>query len=134
MKTYLTAYFATGLAFLAIDSVWLTVMANRLYRPLLGPLLADGFVLTPAILFYLIFIGGLVFFAVRPGLAAGAWQTAALHGALFGFCAYATYDLTNHATIKGWPLTITVADLIWGTALSAAAATVGFAAARRFAG
>lgn len=133
MKTYLTAYLATGLAFLAIDSVWLTVMASRLYRPLLGPMLVDGFVLTPAILFYLIYIFGLVFFAVRPALSAGDWQTATLHGALFGFCAYATYDLTNQATLKGWPVQITVADLIWGTLLSAVAATVGFAVARRFA-
>lgn len=132
MMRYLVAYLAAGIAFLAIDSIWLTTMADLLYRPLLGDLLADNFNLLPAVLFYLIYITGIVIFAVRPALATGRWTTAALFGALFGFCAYATYDLTNHATIRNWPAVITVADLCWGTLLTAISATAGFAATKRF--
>jgi len=132
MMRYLVAYLAAGLAFLAIDSVWLMTMADLLYRPLLGDLLAESFNLAPAVLFYLIYIAGVVIFAVRPALATGRWTTAALFGALFGFCAYATYDLTNHATIKDWPAVITLVDLCWGTVLTATAATAGYAATKRF--
>lgn len=131
---YLVAYLAAGIAFLAIDSIWLFTMADLLYRPLLGDLLAESFNLAPAVLFYLIYIAGIVIFAIRPALASGRWTTAALFGALFGFCAYATYDLTNQATIKNWPVLITVADLFWGTLLTAIAATAGFAATKRFVG
>jgi len=132
MMRYLVAYLAAGLAFLAIDSVWLITMADLLYRPLLGDLLAESFNVVPAVLFYVIYIAGIVIFAVRPALASGRWTTAATFGALFGFCAYATYDLTNHATIKNWPAVITVADLCWGTVLTAISATAGFAAVKRF--
>jgi len=133
MMRYSVAYVATGIAFLAIDSIWLITMADLLYRPLLGDLLTESFNLAPAVLFYLIYIGGIVIFAIRPALATGRWTTAALFGALFGFCAYATYDLTNQATIRDWPTLITVADLFWGTFLTATAATAGFAATKRFA-
>jgi uncharacterized membrane protein len=131
MMRYLVAYIAAGIAFLAIDSIWLMTMADLLYRPLLGDLLTESFNLAPAVLFYVIYIGGIVIFAVRPALATGRWTTAALFGALFGFCAYATYDLTNQATIRNWPALITVADLCWGTVLTAVAATTGFAASTR---
>lgn len=131
---YLVAYLAAGIAFLAIDSIWLLTMADLLYRPLLGDLLAESFSLAPAVLFYLIYIAGIVIFAIRPALASGRWATAALFGALFGFCAYATYDLTNQATIKNWPVLITVADLFWGTLLTATSATAGFSATKRFVG
>lgn len=133
MKTLLTAYAAAALAFLAVDAVWLSTMADLLYRPLLGDLLAPQFRLGPAILFYVIYIGGIVFFAVRPALATGRLSTAALQGAALGFVAYGTYDLTNHATLRDWPAIITVADMIWGTLLTATASIAGYAAARRFA-
>lgn len=133
MKTVLTAYATAALAFLAIDAVWLSTMANLLYRPLLGDMLAPQFALAPAVLFYVIYIGGIVFFAIRPALATGRLATAALHGAALGFVAYGTYDLTNHATLRNWPAIITVADMIWGTLLTAAASVAGFAAARRVA-
>lgn len=133
MKILLTAYGATALAFLAIDSVWLSTMAGLMYRPLLGDLLAPSFRLTPAILFYVIYVGGIVFFAIRPALASGRLATAALHGAALGLVAYGTYDLTNHATLRNWPAIITVADMIWGTVLTASASVAGYAAARRLA-
>lgn len=132
-KTYLTAYAATAVAFLAVDSVWLSVMAAQLYRPLLGDMLAEDFDIVAAALFYVLYVGGIVFFAVKPALERGRAATAALNGAFFGLCAYGTYDLTNQATLKDWPTVITVADLCWGTILTATAATVGFLVASRIA-
>ena len=131
MKTVLTAYAAAALAFLAIDAVWLSTMANALYRPLLGHLLAPGFALAPAVLFYVIYVGGIVFFAIRPALEARLFRKAVINGAALGFVAYATYDLTNQATLRDWPVIVTVADLIWGTLLTATASAVGYAAAAR---
>jgi uncharacterized membrane protein len=80
----------------------------------------------PAALFYLIYVAGIIFFATTPAFSTGKWTTAALNGALYGFFAYATYDLTNQATIRGWPTIITIADIFWGSLLSSIAATVGF--------
>jgi uncharacterized membrane protein len=126
MKTYLAAYSFTLIAFLVIDFIWLSTMASRLYRPAIGDLLAENFRLAPAIVFYLIYAAGLTFFAVRPALISGEWTTALLYGAAVGFMAYATYDLTNQATLKNWSTTLTVADLLWGTFVSAAAAIIGY--------
>lgn len=126
MKTYFAAYFFTLVAFLVIDFIWLSTMASRLYRPAIGDLLAENFRLAPAVVFYLIYAGGLTFLAVRPALLSGEWTTALLYGAIVGFMAYATYDLTNQATLKNWPATLTIADLLWGTFVSAAAAIIGY--------
>jgi uncharacterized membrane protein len=132
LKTYGIAYVATGLVFLAIDAIWLTVAAQRLYRPLMGDMLVDGFRLAPAVLFYLVYIAGIVVFAILPALASDRWTTATSFGAFLGLFAYATYDLTNQATLKNWPIMVTVADLCWGTFLTAVAATAGFFITRAF--
>ena len=129
MKTYIISYLATGLIFAGIDAVWLSAMSRYLYRPMLGDLLLDTFSVPPAVIFYLLYVAGIVIFAVSPAFETGRWVTAAVNGALFGLCAYATYDLTNQATLKGWPLTVTLIDLGWGTALTAAAATLGYVTA-----
>lgn len=134
MKLYIVSYVIALVVFVAIDFVWLGAMANALYRPTLGDMLAPEFRLAPAIIFYLVYIAGLVFFAVRPGLAAGSVGTALLYGAAFGFVAYATYDLTNQATLKNWSTTLTIADLAWGTALSAVSAGAAQLLTARFAG
>ncbi|TXH82150.1 MAG: DUF2177 family protein [Rhizobium sp.] len=126
MKTYGIAYIATAFVFLAIDAIWLTIAAQRLYRPLMGDMLVEGFRLAPAALFYLIYIAGIVVFAIVPALASDRWTTATSYGAFLGLFAYATYDLTNQATLKNWPVMVTVADLCWGTFLTAVAATAGF--------
>ena len=126
MKTYVAAYLFTLVAFLVIDFIWLSTMASRLYRPAIGDLLAENFRLAPAVVFYLIYAAGLTFLAVRPAFQTGDWTTALLYGAVVGFMAYATYDLTNQATLKSWSTTLTVADLLWGTFVSAAAATIGY--------
>lgn len=132
MKTYAIAYVATALVFLAVDAIWLTVAAQRLYRPLMGEMLLDSFRLVPAALFYFIYIAGIVVFAISPALATDRWTTATTHGAFLGLFAYATYDLTNQATLRNWPLTVTIADLCWGTFLTASAATIGFLITRAF--
>lgn len=132
MKTIVTAYLAAGIAFLIVDAIWLTTMADMLYRPLLGDKLEPQFRLSPAICFYLIYIGGIVFFAIMPALQGGGLAKAALNGAVLGLVAYATYDLTNQATLKDWPLAITLADIPWGAFVTAVGASAGFLAASRF--
>lgn len=126
------AYIATLLAFLLIDAVWLSRMASVLYKPTMGDMLLDQFRVAPAIVFYLMFAAGLVYFAVWPGLAAGSWRLALVHGALIGGMAYATYDLTNHATLRNWSTTMTVVDIIWGSTLSALSSVAGYFAASYF--
>jgi uncharacterized membrane protein len=93
-----------------------------LYRPLLGCMLLDRFRVAPAVLFYLIYIAGVVKFAALPSLGSDRWITALFNGGLLGLVAYGTYDLTNQATLKVWPTAITIADLCWGTVLTAVAA------------
>lgn len=134
MKTYISAYFFTLIAFLVIDFIWLSTMASRLYRPAIGDLLAENFRLAPAIIFYLIYAAGLTFLAVRPALISGQWTTALVYGSAVGFMAYATYDLTNQATLKSWSTTLTIADLLWGTFVSAAAAIIGYLVTVRLVG
>ena len=126
MKVNLVAFASTFVIFVVIDFIWLRSMADMLYRPTLGDMLAPEFRLAPAVLFYLIFVAALTFFAVLPSLEPGkGLTTALLHGAIFGLAAYATYDLTNQATLKNWSTLLTVADLAWGTTLSAIAAGGG---------
>ena len=132
MIRYAIAYVSTLLVFLAIDAVWLTTMSQRLYRRYLGDILAGSVNLAPAVLFYLVYIAGIIVFATTPAFSTGKWTTAAVYGALYGFFAYATYDLTNQATVRGWPTIITVADICWGSLLSAVAATLGFLITRYF--
>jgi uncharacterized membrane protein len=132
---YAVAYLAAGLYMALVDSVWLTSMIN-VYRQNIGELLLpDGIRVAPAIAFYLLYIFGIVWFAVSPALAnGGSLQTAALNGALLGLVCYGTYDLTNQATLKVWPTFITLMDLAWGTFLTATAAVAGTLVARWYAG
>lgn len=127
---YVKAYLGTVAAFLAVDSVWLAYIARDFYRENIGHLMLDKPNFGAAAVFYLLYIAGIVFLAVRPALATRRWQTAAAHGAVFGLVAYATYDLTNLATLRGWPVKMVVIDMAWGLFLTAAAATGGFFAAR----
>jgi uncharacterized membrane protein len=126
MKRYVVAYLVTLIAMVSIDAVWLSTMADRLYRPVMGDMLAPEFRLVPAFVFYLIYPAGLVFLAVRPAFTGGALSTAILSGAVLGFTAYATYDLTNQATLIRWSTALTIADLCWGTFLSAIASGAGY--------
>lgn len=130
MKTYSVAFVCAGLLMLVIDAIWLSVMARQFYRPMIGELLADQFRIVPAVLFYLLYVSGIVYFGVRPALADGALTSALINGALLGLLAYGTYDLTNQATLKVWPPLVTVVDLIWGMSLTAAASAAGYLGAR----
>lgn len=126
------AYGLTLAAFAVIDTVWLGMMGDRLYRPMVGSMLAENFRLAPAIAFYAIYAAGLTLFAVLPGLAEGGWKKAFLCGALLGLFAYGTYDLTNLATLKTWSLKLSLIDMAWGMFVSAGSSAVACAVASRF--
>ncbi len=110
-------YLLTIPVFFAIDMLWLGVIARNFYREKLGALLSPQVNWTAALLFYFMYIAGILIFAVRPGLETGSLARACLFGALFGFFTYATYDLTNLATLRDWPLVVVVVDIAWGTVL-----------------
>ena len=131
---YLIAYIATGISFAVIDSFWLRTMYTRLYVPEIGELLMKGLRWGPAISFYLLYILGIMIFAVGPALQSGKWQTALIQGAMFGFFCYMTYDLTNYATLKVWSLKVTILDMIWGTLLTGGAALGGYLITTAFVG
>lgn len=120
------AYIATLIVFAIVDYVWLTQVGPSLYRPIIGSILTPEPRMGAAILFYALYIAGLVYFAVHPAFATGQWQTALVKGALFGFFAYATYDLTNQATLIVWSTRITVADMAWGAFVSGVGSAGGF--------
>jgi uncharacterized membrane protein len=126
IKIYLISLFG----FLAIDFVWLAFVARGFYRKHLGFLLTDQPNWLAAVCFYLLFVAGLVVFVVVPSLQAASLKKALLLGAFFGLVTYATYDLTNHATVKNWPWIITVIDLCWGTVLAATVSCIGYMAGR----
>lgn len=130
MGHYLKLYGATLVAFFAIDMLWLGLVARSFYRQHLGFLLSPNVNWVAALLFYLLFIAGILVFVVLPGLKADSLRTTLLYGAFFGLVTYATYDLTNLATVKQWPLIVTVVDLLWGMVLTAAVSTAGFFAGK----
>lgn len=119
-------YLITLVVFFVIDIFWLGVVAKKLYSKELGFNMSDRPNWTAAIIFYLVFIMGLVFFVINPAMEKNAWQYALFVGMFFGFVTYATYDLTNLATLKNWPLKITLIDLAWGTSLGGAVSTLSF--------
>ena len=129
MLQYVAAYIAAAVVFVAVDFVWLAFIAQKLYQRELGPLLLEKPLMSAAVPFYLLYLVGAVYFGTRPGLEAGSWTVALLNGALFGLIAYATYDLTNMATLKGFSWTVVAADLAWGTFITATIATAGYFAA-----
>jgi uncharacterized membrane protein len=125
MNKYLAAYFAAGLAMAALDMIWLGVIAKPLYQQEIGSLLGERPRIIPAIVFYTVYAAGLLIFAIAPQADEMPWTRAIILGALLGFFAYSTYDLSNFATLKNWPLGLTIIDMAWGTALSAVSAVVG---------
>lgn len=129
---YLIAYLGTGLVMGVLDAIWLVLAGPRLYRPAIGSLLADKPDMRAAVAFYLIYVFGIVMLAVLPALREDAMSRAALSGAVLGLVAYATYDLTNQATLKIWPVHVTLIDLAWGTIVTTAAAVGGYWLTQRF--
>lgn len=112
--------------FIVIDMVWLGFVANKFYKNQIGFLMKPDINWTAAIIFYLLFIVGLVLFVIAPAIEKGSWMYALLLGALFGLITYATYDLTNLATIKNWPLLVTIVDLAWGATLGATVSVITY--------
>jgi uncharacterized membrane protein len=129
--SYIKLYFITLLAFFAIDIVWLTLVASSFYQKYIGFLMSPTPNWLAAILFYLLFILGILVFVVIPGLKENNFKAAMLRAALFGLVTYATYDLTNLATLKDWPLLVTIVDLAWGTILSLSVSFVSYQAGKR---
>jgi uncharacterized membrane protein len=133
VKSYLLAYLATATTMLVLDAVWLGVIAMPIYNAGIGHLMAAQVNALAAVAFYLMFVAGLMHFVVLPSRQDAAWSDTAITGALFGLFTYATYDLTNLATLRDWPLHIVVLDVVWGMFISATAASAGRAALRRMA-
>lgn len=131
MAYYVKLYFSTLLVFFAVDMVWLGLIARTFYGKYLGYLMAPNVNWLAAILFYLLFIVGVLVFVVLPGLKSGSLRDTLLRAALFGLITYATYDLTNLATIKDWPVLISVVDMAWGTTLSVIVSYAGLMIGRR---
>lgn len=123
---YLKLYFVTILIFLGIDSIWLGFIAKSFYQKHIGHLMAEEPFMPAAIVFYLLYIIGLLFFAVVPALEENSWQKALLYGAALGFSTYATYDFTNWATLKDWPVVVVLADVLWGTFLGASVSAAAY--------
>lgn len=132
MLKFAIAYAAAAAVFLVADGFWLGLVAKSFYRNAIGPMMAEQVNVAAAAVFYLLYIVGVVVFAVSPAFETGSWRTALVFGALFGLFAYATYDLTNLATLRDWPLRFAVVDLAWGTFVTALAAVAGYSAARLF--
>ncbi len=130
MAAYAAVYFSILIVFAILDAIWLTKAGQALYRPVLGDILADTVRVAPAIVFYLMYPLGVAIFAVVPALRANSLQHAVVHGALFGLFAYATYDLTNHATMRNWATHITLIDMAWGAFLTGISATLAYLASR----
>ncbi|HKL67820.1 MAG TPA: DUF2177 family protein [Bacteroidales bacterium] len=126
IKTIIISYFLTFIVFLAIDMVWLGLVAKNLYQKYLGDFLSDKVNWTAAFIFYLLFVIGVSIFAIYPAVNKDSVFHAIIMGALFGFFTYATYDMTNLATLKGWPVPIVIIDIIWGSVLTALVSLSGF--------
>ena len=127
---YLKLYALTVPVFFMIDLIWLGVIAKGFYRENLSYILSPQVNWPAAIIFYLLYIAGILIFAVVPAVTKDSWQHAIMYGALFGFFTYMTYELTNLALLKDWPLNIVVVDIIWGVVLCTAVATLSFIIAR----
>lgn len=128
MNRYLAGYIAVFVVIIALDMLWLGLIAKAMYQQAIGHLMAEQPRLLAALAFYIVYAAGLMVFAVAPHAEDPGWGKAVWMGALFGFFAYATYDLSNLATLRNWPVGMTLVDMAWGTLLSASAAAAGKAA------
>lgn len=131
-RTAIITYVVTFLAFVLIDLVWLLNAGVPMFRAILGDIILDQPRMTPAVLFYLLFPVGILYFASLPALAARSLATAAVRGGAFGFFTYMTYELTNHATLRLWSWNLVIIDTLWGAVLTAVSAVLGVAVARWF--
>jgi uncharacterized membrane protein len=124
---FIEHYIVLALIFVVIDSIWIAGIANKFYKTHMGKLLLDKPNFGPAVLFYALYILGIVYFVLDPSLAAHSWVYLLKHAALLGAIMYATYDLTNLATLKNWPVKVVVVDMLWGTFVTTAVSAAAFA-------
>ena len=122
MQDFIVRFLVAGGIMAVIDAVWLSVIANKFYKSQIKPLLLEKPNMPAAVIFYIIYVVGIVAFVLAPAIEKGSWQYAVGYGALFGFVTYATYDLTNLATLKGWTTKLVIVDLLWGAVLTAGVA------------
>lgn len=132
MKDFLIRFMLAGGAMAIIDAFWLSIVANKFYKSQIGSLLLDKPNMPAAVAFYIIYVIGIVVFAVSPALERGSWQYALGYGALLGFVAYATYDLTNLATLKGFNVRLVMVDMLWGTLLTGAVSLIAYLAVKQW--
>jgi uncharacterized membrane protein len=130
MSKMLAAFGGTALALVILDALWLFFAGPKIYRPIIGEILADKVNFAPAVVFYVLYVFGVTVLAVRPAIASDKWTEAAVLGVILGVVAYGTYDLTNQATLKVWATRITLIDIAWGAFLTAAGALAGFYASK----
>ena len=127
---YTKAYAFTLVAFFGLDLLWLGLVARGFYSSQLGGLMRDNINFAAAGGFYLAYVAGIVFFAVAPALAEGSWRKAAVSGVLLGLLAYGTYDMTNLATLRNWPVAMSLVDMAWGGVVTGVSAVAGFSMTR----
>lgn len=132
LKQFVIAYAGSGVFLLLADALWLSLAVGPLYRDALGDRMRPDVAMTPAALFYLLYVFGVVVFVVLPAFVSGKYATATMLGALFGLVAYATYDLTNLSTLKDWPLSLAVIDIAWGVAITTGASLCGLFVLKKF--
>lgn len=132
MKDILIRLVVTGTVMAILDSIWLSVVANKFYKSQIGNLLLDKPNMAAAVIFYVIYVIGIVAFALSPALSKDSWTYAAGMGALLGFVAYATYDLTNLATLKGFNVKLVLVDMLWGTLLTSGVSLIAFFAVKQW--
>jgi uncharacterized membrane protein len=128
---YIALFFITTAIFFAIDMLWLGIIARNFYREKLSFIFTGEVNWPAAIIFYLIYIAGIIYFAILPGIHSENWKMVLLNGAFLGFLCYATYDLTNMATIKQWPFIVVVVDILWGTFLTGSVAIIAYLTASK---
>ncbi|MBT8388678.1 MAG: DUF2177 family protein [Altererythrobacter sp.] len=124
MTKWVIAYVSAGIVFGILDSIWLSWAGPNLYEPVIGEIMAENFRIAPAAAFYLIYLAGMCWFAIKPGIESGQVKTALLNGALLGALCYATFDLTSQAAFKVWSTHISLADIVWGSFATGTTAAV----------
>lgn len=122
----LPVFLGVSSSLLILDILWLSTMSNRLYRPELGNLIAEKFRPIPAMLFYVIYVLGIIYFASVPAIQTSSGKMALINGALLGALSYSTYDLTNQATLQKWSIKVTIIDILWGATLTAISSCAGY--------
>ena len=134
MTKWVIAYISTAIVFGVMDAIWLRWAGPNLYGPVIGEIMAENFRIAPAAAFYLVYLAGMCWFAIKPGLESGQVSTALLNGAILGAVCYATFDLTSQAVFKVWATQISIADIAWGTFLTGTSAAIATWVTLKFSG